>query len=491
VNLGDSIRSGVKWLLAGSVGNRLLQFGFGVALARLLVPADFGMLVTVQVFTGLAGFVAAGGMAQALVRAKDIAPHHFHVVFTAQLLICTLLYALFFHASPLIAAFFEEPLYEDLLRVSALSFLLRPFANAPNAKLQREMRFKAKALTGVVSMLVTGVSSVLLALAGFGVWALIWGGLIGTVSRIPILMAVARWAPAIRFEGRALKEFGTYGFKLTVTEILTYLKQQVANVIISRMLGPGPLGLFNRADSLGKMPRRLIAGAIGQPLFRGLATIQDNRNLTKYLYYRAITLTAVYIMPFYVGIWWLAEPFIAFVYGPKWLDAVPPLEILALAGLALFGGAPGSILEAHNRLGKKIRINVETLITMVIAVFIGLEWGLIGVAWALVVNRVYTNLRFYYAADELVGGGTRGLVRAMAPAYGLCSILWLALFAADQLLFGQWREAHAGLYLLAMAPLGAAVYGLGFVFLPIRALASETARWRSALGIPLARPSPP
>jgi len=168
MNLGNSIRKGTKWLVTGKIANRLFQFAFGIILARLLVPEDFGMLVTMSIFTGLAGFVAGGGMGQALVQAKDVGNRHFHVVFTLQLIVCLLIYCLFYTISPWFAAWYETPLYEDLLRVSALTFLLRPFANIQNSRLHREMRFKAKAIIDFMSGLVGSVTSVILAFMGMG-----------------------------------------------------------------------------------------------------------------------------------------------------------------------------------------------------------------------------------------------------------------------------------------------------------------------------------
>ena len=104
MNLGQSIRTGAKWLMIGNTGNAILQFGFGVALARLLVPADFGMIITIQVFTGFVGMVTSGGMGQALIRAKEVRQEDFNAVLTLQLAIGLLIYTGFFLSSPWFAA---------------------------------------------------------------------------------------------------------------------------------------------------------------------------------------------------------------------------------------------------------------------------------------------------------------------------------------------------------------------------------------------------
>jgi len=159
MSVGQSIRSGAKWLFAGNIGNQILQFGFGVVLARILVPGDFGMLVTIQAFTGLAGFIAGGGMGQALVRAKEATEYDFQVIFTMQLIIGCFIYMCFFLIAPFFAAEFDNPLYQDLLRVSAISFLIRPFTNIHTSWLSREMRFKERMLVATCTAFISGIVS--------------------------------------------------------------------------------------------------------------------------------------------------------------------------------------------------------------------------------------------------------------------------------------------------------------------------------------------
>jgi O-antigen/teichoic acid export membrane protein len=156
----------------GNTGRQILQFAFGIALARLLVPADFGMIATIQVFTGFVAMMATGGMGQSLIRAKEASTEDFSAVFTLQLGLGVLIYAAFFLSAPLIARYFENPLYADLLRVSALIFILRPFTLIRVSWLTREMAFKKSALVDLTASMLTWVSSVAMALVGMGVWSL-------------------------------------------------------------------------------------------------------------------------------------------------------------------------------------------------------------------------------------------------------------------------------------------------------------------------------
>ena len=484
MSLGDSIRQSAKWLLGANIAVQVLQFGFGIALARLLVPADFGLLVTVQIFTGLAGFVAAGGTGQALVRAKEAMPQAFQVVFTIQLLIGMLIYAGFFFAAPLFARWYAEPLYTDLFRVSAVSFILRPFSNMPNLWLAREMRFKQRAIVGLASTTAGGVLSVALAWHHFGVWSLVFGGLAGSLLNTLALFSIAPVRPAVRFSAPLAKEFGLYGIKVTSNDIAYYVRLQTANFLLGRLQGPALVGLFNKADSLARMPR-MFAQSVYEPLFRSLATLQDNIDRSRYVYLRTVMLLSVYVTPLFVGLAWLAHPFIAFVYGPKWTNSAAPLAILSLAGpLVCVSNPSGAVLAARNWLGREIFVHLTQTALVAASCIIGIKWGLVGVAWGVLLSEYLSILFIASLAVRCLKTSFAQLATSLFPAALLNALLVAVLLILHLLLPNGFREMRPFFYMVVMSTGGGLLYFSAFLFLPIRSLASESARWKSKLRLP-------
>lgn len=482
MNLGESIRRGAKWLVAGSAGNQVLQFIVGIILARLLVPADFGMIVTIQAFTGVASLLTGGGMGQALVRAKDASERDFHVVFTMQLTVGSALYALFYVIAPYFAVWFGDELYRDLLRTSALYFLLRPLITIHNSWLHREMRFRERTIVAIVSTSFAGLTSVILAWTGFGVWSLVFGGLTGAFLNLILLRRLTPLRPLFRFDTATARRVGGYGAKVSANDLVSYLRAQSSNVIISRLTGAHAVGLFNKADSLGKMPFSTVSSAVYQPVFRAMASEQDNPDKIKYLFFRTVMLLTVYTLPLYVGLWWCAEPFIVFVYGEKWAAAGPPLEILAVAGLLYCVGHPcGAVLAACNRLGRELVVQLITLGLVIAGCLIGLRWGLEGVAWAIVVSQLYATTHMYFLATRCFRSRLSELGVALAPGLALNALLVATVLGSHFLLPDGMAQAQPGWYLLIVGGTGAVVYAAAFLFLPLPALAAETARWRKLL----------
>jgi len=481
MNLGDRIRKGAKWLTAGSVVGQVMQFVFGVVLARVLVPQDFGLLVTVQIFTGIAGYFASGGTGDALVRAKALGNRDVDVTFTVQLAVGVLIYGVFFLLAPWVSVWLSNGIYTDLMRVSAVSFLIRPFLNIPRALLRRDMRYDALAMLSLGGSAVSALGSIGMALAGLGVWALVLGGVGGSILTMVPYALLARWRPAFHLDREVIRHLWAYGAKVSITELISYVRKQVSNLIISRTLGPAEVGIFNKADSLSYMPVTTISSAVYDPVFRALSTIQENRDQSRYIYLRTITLTTVYTLPFYVGMYWLARPFIMLLYGPKWIASAPLLEILALSGpFFCIGHAPGAVLAARNQLGREIVVHAVHLVLLAAGAFAGLRWGLEGVTWAVFATYGYSSLHMSWFANRSVGARFSDVAKALGPGLILNALLVGTLLLCDLLLPPNFRLSNL-VYLIVMSSVGGFVYAAAFLLLPIPALASESLRWRRVL----------
>lgn len=481
MSIGAKIRSGALWMFMGKSGSQMLSFAFGIVLARLLAPDVFGMLLTIQIFTGIASFVAGGGMGQALVRAKDTSRADYDIVFTLQLAIGCAIYAVFFVTAPLIAAAYDTPLYADMIRVMALSFIFRPLSNVPASILQREMRFKGMTVVGLTALILSSTTSIALAYHGFGVWALILGGLVSPLLTIPAFGMLAKWRPRFSLDFKRAREIARYGLLVSVNDIVNHLRDQISIFILSRTLGPASIGLYNKGESLAKMPHGFITGSVYHVLFRALAAEQDNLDKCRYLFFRSIALVAVYATPFYIGLLWLAEPLVRGLYGEKWVEAAGPLLILALAWpFWLMETLSGSVLAAHNWLGRELPVQIGMLLISALAILTALPWGIDGVAWALVGASVYSAFHLYWLATRCLRARLGEFLRATTPAVLLNALLAAAL-ALTAYSVPESLHQHDLAYVMVMATSGGLIYALCFLYLPFSALLTEQQRWKAKL----------
>ncbi len=473
------LRANTLWVLTGDLGIQAVGLVFGVILARLLAPADFGLMVTVQVLTGALGFLAANGTSDALVRARSVGPRDVQTLFVIQLASCLLIFTALNLIAPAFADWFRDPRLEWLLRISACGFLLRPFMAVPTALLHRAVRFREFSLLMFAGALTAALMSTLLALCGLGAASLALGGLAGALVRTVLTARRAGWVPALGFDRAAARRLGTYGLKLSVNDIIQYARVQTANALISRRLGAGPVGLYNKADSLAEMPYEVLSGAAYQTLFRALAAERDDRAHCAALYLRTLTLVSFYAVPLYVGLLWVAEPLVVLVYGEPWAPAALPLQVLVLAGpLRIVANLARAVAASHDRLGLEIRIQLETWALLLGGALVGLHWGLSGVAVAVLPSFVHYAVRMAGLANGALGTDWRDLGRALWPILRLNGIMALALAAADLGLKGAGLADTRLVYLAAMIGAGALVYGGIMLWRPSALLAEESRRWR-------------
>jgi teichuronic acid exporter len=392
-----------------------------------------------------------------------------------------LVYLGFYIAAPWIAAFFEEPLYADLIRVSVLSFLLRPFLVMRNAWLNREMNFKSRSIVDVGTGLFTGAASTAMAFAGMGVWSLTLSGLFAGLLKNFWLARITPLRLQVNLDVATMRKHSAYGAKIVANDFVTYLRSEAKNLILSKIAGPAFLGLFNKAESLSRLPNQLLMAPTMEPLFRAMSKTQDNLDQSKYLFYRTITLLMVYTTPVYVLLWWIAEPFIGVVYGAKWIEAGAAMSILCAAGIFLNVIFPcGVVLAAQNRLGREMLAQAVNLVVVVGACVFGSKWGLEGVAWGIVLAQVSLAVHFYWLAQRALRTRMRDLILAVAPGIALSALLFGVLTLIDLALHSD-GPVHPAVYVVVMSAGGGLVYVVAFLFIPIASLRSEASRWRQKL----------
>ncbi len=332
--------------------------------------------------------------------------------------------------------------------------------------------------------MISGATSIVPALGGMGVWSLIWSGLLGRIVNVLFLLKVARQKPKVAMDRRIARDLGAYGVKVSGNDIISYFSTQISNLLISRFLGAAKVGLFNKAFSLQSIPDQIIIGSTYRTVFRALSKVQDDKNMSQYIFYRSVALLGVYTWPIYMGFCWVADPMIYVLYGSKWIDASEPLRILSLIGfMYCIGYQSGAVIAAQNRLGREMIIQTEKLAYLALACLVGMKWGITGVAWATIPVHIYTTIRTARLANSCIDSTFGGLIRSLKPAFLLNSILFFVLWLCHLLLVNTLAFLGPAFYTAFMIVAGGVSYSLAFLFLPIAALTTESNRWKRLIGL--------
>jgi O-antigen/teichoic acid export membrane protein len=227
------------------------------------------------------------------------------------------------------------------------------------------------------------------------------------------------------------------------------------------------------------MPKQIVSKSTYGVLFRAFSKEQDNYDLSRYIFYSSIKLIVLYTAPVFIGLWWIAEPFIYVVYGEKWMGSVPIIKLLMLMGIArCVGNVAGSVIEAQNCLGKEFFIFVQSLALLTVGCLLFTENGIEYVAVIVLIRTAYATGRIVSFACRLIGASIRQVIRSAAPGLVFSLIMVLGLYLEDVLFLKSIRNSSASLYLVLVVASGILLYVGQFMLLPVPSISSEVDKWK-------------
>jgi len=446
---------GVVWAFAASALSRLAWLAALAVLARLLAPEEFGLFAFGLVFLTYVETIGDLGTGQALIHWPRRTADAAHLTFYANLAMGVLWFGLAQVAAPWVAAFFRSPEGEPVIRVLAASFLIRALGNTHDALCQKELRFKARLVPELALTLGKGVLAVVLAFAGLGVWALVWGQLAGLLFQTAALWAVVPWRPGGAWPRDLVRPMLLYGRGIVAVNVLAAVVHHADLVVVGRMLGATALGFYQMATKVPEVAVTVAVWVVGRVLFAAFSQAHAaGRGLARG-YLAALRYVSLVTVPAAAGLFAVAEPLVRSVFGDDWLPSVPILKALAVyVGLRSIGSHAGDVLKATGRTGLLAALAVGKAAVLVPALVVAGRQGGFAVAATLAAVTGVTALVNLVVVGRLVGAGPRRIAGALATSFAATAAMAAAL-AAWQL----WGPALAAVADLAVqVALGAAVY---------------------------------
>jgi O-antigen/teichoic acid export membrane protein len=383
--------SGIKWNGISMGGVTLLQFMTLAVLARLLSSSDFGLMGMVMVVIGFAQAFSDMGLSNALIQKQKLPKDHLSSLFWTNVLSGILLFVCILSVRSLVSIFFKEPNLLNYLFFASFIFLVAPASQIFTTLLRKELRFKTLSKIEISGTVVYSVSAIGLALAQFGVLSLIFGQLIRSVFTLGILFFIFRgsWLPRFHFRIKEIQTYLSFGAFQMGERAINYLSANIDYIIIGRFLGPSALGFYTLAYQITMFPLTKVNPIITKVAFPVFSKIQNDNLRMRNGYCKIIKYIAIFSFPLLTGMVVVAPEFIRLIYGTKWEPSIPVLQILCLVGIFKSLGNPiGSVLLAKGRADIGFYWNVFAVIAVSLSVIIGVNWGIVGVAKAILILQI-------------------------------------------------------------------------------------------------------
>lgn len=381
---------------------KLLVFVTTAILARLLTPADFGLMgFAVLAITYFSAFKDLG-LGAALIQRRDNVEEAADTVFTLNLILGVLLTIALFFAAPWFASYFRQPQVIPILRVLSSSFVLNALSSVHISRLQRELDFQRKLIPDLVSSIVKGAVSIGCALANFGVWSLIVGQMASTLATMIAVWYVYPWRPRLAIHFHLAKALLRFGIPIVALGTLGVVFDSLDRLIVGRLFDGTALGLYTVAY---RLPELLILNplwVVTAAIFPVYASIQEQQETLRQSFLTTLRFIGIFIMPFGLGLILAADPLVRVAFGEQWLASIPLVSALGFAALLQsVGFHVGDIYKAIGRVDILVKLSLALALVQVPLLLLGARYGVTGVAIAMVgvailelAIRLWTARRF-------------------------------------------------------------------------------------------------
>lgn len=324
----------IVWVVLITLFTKILGFVTQIILARILSPADFGLLAigllainTMNIFRDL-------GLGATLIYKKDDADYTAaNTAFILLPLAASTLFLIAYFSAPHIAVFFDNPAVEPIVRVLALTFVISSFGTVPSMLLEKELEFKKKVVPETVPIIGYAGVAICLAMNGYGVWSLVYGQIISAMLTAGLIWLVSDWRPTFKFDRKIAKVLFDYGKHIMGASIIMFLVTNVDNAIVGKILGIEALGFYTLAYTISNLPATQITHLVGRVMFPMYSKLQDDRNSLRSAYLKTLKYVSMLSIPAAFGIFVIAPNFVSIVLGDKWMPAVPAMRVLCMYGL--------------------------------------------------------------------------------------------------------------------------------------------------------------
>jgi len=318
----------MSWSAMDNIANHGITFLVGLVLARLLSPAEYGLIGMITIFISISNTIVDSGFSNALIRKKEIDDIDYSTTFVFNIVLSIVIYLVLFLCSPLIANFFHQEQLTILTRVLGVVIIINSLAIVQRTKLIKNIDFKRQAKISVTSSTISGCIGISFAYCGYGVWALVAQQISRQLVNAIGLWGSAHWTPSVKFSCSSFKyQFG-FGWKLLLSQLLSTIWNEASHVVIGRCYSPASLGQFSRAHQFSSLFSTNLTRIVQRVSFPVLSSIQDNANRLKSNYQKLIK-TTMFLS--FVGMLSLAacsKPLIFVLIGEKWEEATVYLPLI-------------------------------------------------------------------------------------------------------------------------------------------------------------------
>ena len=433
MTLKEQAVSGVKWNAISMGAMTALQFVTLAVLARLLTPADFGLMGMIMVVIGFAQAFADMGISNAIIHRQDTTKEQLSSLYWLTIFSGVIVFGAVCASTPLVVRFYHEPRLSNLLYLGSLVFLITPLGQQFQILLQKELQFSRLAKIEILTALINSIIAITSGFAGLGVYSLILGQLAATSASVALLCSIGlkMWRPSLYFAKRELKGYVSFGLYQMGERMINYFNSNFDYILIGSMLGAKELGYYTLAYNLIIKPSSIINPMITKVAFPVFSRLQNETEKLRFGYLKVLQLLSMFNFPMMIGLAVVAPVAVPVIFGKQWIPSIILIQILSIVGLLRSTANPvGALQLAKGRADLGFKWNFGLAVTQIPGLYFGAKLGgALGVAIAFAMLQViYSIFNYLIMIRTLIGPCLKKYISSMWPALWMSAAMGFAIF---------------------------------------------------------------
>jgi O-antigen/teichoic acid export membrane protein len=435
MNLVYKSISGTIWSLLDIIFNKAVFFIATLILARLIGPAEFGLLGLIMIFVAIGNTLIDSGLSVSLVRLLKPDETDYSTVFYLNIILGFIAYLLIFFLAPIVADFYNQAVLKSLIRLYCLSFIINALRIIPQVLLIKEMNFKKLTILSMPGNIIGLILGIWMAMNGYKIWSIV--GLHLSMQIVTTLMfwIFNSWRPKLLFSIPKMRNHLSFGYKLMLSAQLNSLFENIFNVIIGKYYSVQTLAYYERANTLTNYPVSILSGIINKislPLFSNLS---EDRNRILSVYRKILKLSFYISTPLMLGALVIAKPLVIFILGKPWIPTVPFFQILSLSYMLYpIHALNVNILSVYGRSDLFLKLEVIKKCMVLILIFLSLGFGIYGLLWSSVIASFVALFINTYYSGYIINYFMKDQFKDIFPTLFHSLMMALAMFLTYTLL---------------------------------------------------------
>ncbi len=386
MSLRNQVLSGVFWTALQQFSRQGITFVVSVILARLLLPEEFGLIAMIGILINLGTALINSGLTQSLIRTQDADQSDYSTVFYFNLVGSVVIYGIIYFCAPLVADFYSQPRLTQIVRLYSITFIINAFSAIQTTRLSKILDFKTQMKVAIPSLILGSATGIIMALNGFGVWSLVWSGIIQSLAATIQLWYWSKWAPSLIFNMDKFRYHFNYGVKLMVTGVMNILFSSAYTIIIGRYFAASQVAFYNRAETLQMLPVVNINLVLNRITFTLFSSIQNDDIKLRSAYKKIMQMVIFLVAPTLIVMAVLAEPLFILLFTEKWLPAVPYFQILCANGILYpIHEYNLQIVVVKGRSDLYLKLEIAKKILIVLVILASFPFGIFGLLYGSVI----------------------------------------------------------------------------------------------------------